>query len=369
LSGAGKPPIAITAVIVNHNGGEQILRCIAHLEAQQLRPETILVVDNCSTDGSREAAAKASPRVRVIALGENLGPSIARNRGIQAATGDLVLLVDDDVYLAPDCITKLVGHLRDPGVIASVPRLVLHPEDRLIQLDGADSHIVGSMILRNARLEAARTPPEITSVGAVSTSCVLAKREALLAAGGLDENYFIYLEDQELGLRLRVLGHDIICDATAVAFHDRGEGTPGLSFRDQGAYPKRRAYFTMRNRWQTIFIHYSWRTFLLLAPVLLLYEAASLVLATKRGWLQPWWQAWVWLARNHRSLRLRRRFVSANRKRNEGSLLIGGPLPLAPGVIDNRLEAAAVAALSTIIEGYWRLVRPWVARQAQTRSL
>lgn len=362
MSESGKLPGAVTAVIVNHDGGEQILHSIAHLDAQQLRPETILVVDNGSTDGSREAAADASPRVRVIALGENLGPSIARNRGIRAATSEFVLLVDDDVYLAPDCTAKLAQHLRDPAVAAAVPRLILHPEDRLIQLDGADTHIVGAMILHNARLEAASTPAEITSVGAISTSCVLARRRTLLDAGGLDENYFIYLEDQELGLRLRVLGHDIICDATAVAYHDRGEGTPGLSFRDQGTYPRRRAYLTMRNRWQTILIHYRWRTLLLLAPVLLLYEAASLVMAIKRGWLQPWWQAWSWLVQNHRSLRRRRRFIATHRKRNAGSLLVCGPLPLAPGVIDKGLEARAVAALTAIIEGYWRLVRRWVAR-------
>lgn len=362
MSELDKPPGSITAVIVNHNGGEQIVRSIAHLEAQQLRPQTILVVDNGSTDGSRQAAAQASSKVRVIALGANLGPSIARNRGIREATGELVLLVDDDVYLAPDCTAKLARHLRDPAVAVAVPRLILHPEDRLIQLDGADTHVVGAMILHNARLEAAATPAEITSVGAISTSCVLARRRTLLEAGGLDENYFIYLEDQELGLRLRVLGHDIICDATAIAYHDRGAGTPGLSFRDQGTYPKRRAYLTMRNRWQTILIHYRWRTLLLLAPVLLLYEAASLALAIRRGWLQPWWQAWVWLVQNQRSLRRRRRFVATHRKRSAGSLLVCGPLPLAPGVVDQGLEARAVAALTLIIQGYWRLVRPLVAR-------
>lgn len=354
----------ITAVIVNHNGGEQIVAAIAHLRRQSPRPDALIVVDNGSTDGSAAMAAAAGDDVQVIELGQNLGPAIARNRGMQAATTTFVLLVDDDVYLAQDCIAKLSRHLDNPAIAVAVPRLVLYPENLLIQLDGAETHVVGSMILCNARLPAATTPPETRPVGAFSTSCVLARRDAMLAAGGVDENYFIYLEDQELGLRLSVLGFELICDATAVAFHDRGEGTPDLSFRDQGVYPRRRAYLTMRNRWQTILIHYSWQVLLLLAPILVLYELAALIMAAKRRWLPEWLGAWRWLYQNRASLRTRRAFVQQRRRIGIGHLLVAGDLPLAPGLIGKGFEGKAVAVLAATINAYWWLVRPLVTRYA-----
>ena len=353
----------ITAIIVNHNGGTEIVRAVRELDRQDGLVDAILVVDNGSTDQSPEAAQAASPKVEIIQLGENLGPAISRNRGMEAATTPLVLLVDDDVYVAPGCVARLLGHLDDPRVAAVVPRLILYPDNSLIQLDGAETHLVGSMILNNARMEAATTPAEVHPVGAFSTSCVLARREVLLAAGGMDENYFIYLEDQEFGLRLRALGHKLICDARAVAYHDRGEGTPDLSFRDVGEYPRRRAYLTMRNRWQTIFIHYQPRTLVLLAPALLLYELASVAMAARKGWLDLWWEAWTWQWQNRKSLRDRRRFVAGNRRRSEAKSLVGGPLPLAPGLVGPGLEARAVAALTAVISGYGRLVRPLLPKK------
>ncbi len=352
----------ITAIIVNHNAETEIVKAIRKLDAQDGLVDAILVIDNASTDNSVAAARAASPRVEVIELGENLGPAISRNRGMQAAKTPLVLLVDDDVYVASGCIAQLLTHLDDPQVAAVVPRLILYPDNALIQLDGAETHLVGSMVLNNARLDAATTPAAVSQIGAFSTSCVLARRDVMLAAGGMDENYFIYLEDQEFGLRLRSLGHKLVCDAKALAYHDRGAGTPNLSFRDAGEYPRRRAYLTMRNRWQTILIHYQPRTLILLAPVLLLYEIASLAMAARKGWLRQWWQAWAWQWQNRQSLRERRRFVAENRRLSEASSLVGGPLPLAPGLIGKGLEARAVGALTAIISGYGRLVRPLLPR-------
>jgi hypothetical protein len=164
----------------------------------------------------------------------------------------------------------------------------------------------------------------------------------------------------ELGLRLRSLGYRLVFEPAAVGQHDRGAGTPDLSYRDSGNYPERRAFLTMRNRLQVICLHYRARTIVLLAPALALYELATLVFAIRRGWFLVWCAAWRWQMTRARDLARRRRSIQARRRLDDGELLIGGPLPLAEGVAGSGIERRLVGALSAILDLYWRCVRRWL---------
>ena len=347
----------VSAVVVNHDGGEQVLRCLRHLLAQSPPLAAIIVVDSASNDGSPEAIRETFPEVHIVALESNQGAAVARNRGLSEIGTPFVLFVDDDVYLAPDCTRRLMARLTASGAVAAVPRLLLHPQTELIQLDGGAAHFVGTMVLHNARVPTATATCEASFIGAFSTSCLLAETVTVLEAGGLDETFFIYLEDLELGLRLRSFGHSLICEPAAVAYHDRGAGTPALSFRDEGLYPRRRAFLTMRNRLQVICLHYRLSSIIILAPALALYELATLVFAIRRGWFGVWLAAWRWQLTHARELAERRRVIQRRRCRDDGELLIGGPVPLAHGVVRSSIERRLVAAVSTVLDGYWRMVR------------
>jgi GT2 family glycosyltransferase len=356
----GRPETAVTgvtAIVVNHDGGEQVERCLRHLQAQRPPLEAVIVIDSGSTDGSPEAIRRQFSEVRVIELEGNLGPSVARNRGLAEARTTHVLLVDDDVYLAPDAARVLLERLHTAAAVAVVPRLLLYPETDLIQLDGGDVHFVGTMVLTNARERAAVTQSVARPTGAFSTSCVLADRAALLDAGGIDEAFFFYLEDMELALRLRSFGHRLVLEPAAIAWHDRGAGTPDLSYRDQGAYPRRRAFLTMRNRLQAIFLHYRLRTILVLAPALALYELAIVIFAVRRGWMGAWSAAWRWQLAHARNLARRRRVIQRRRRLDDGQLLVGGPIPLAQGMLQTKREQRTVGVLSMVLDGYWRIAR------------
>jgi hypothetical protein len=195
-------------------------------------------------------------------------------------------------------------------------------------------------------------------IGAFSTSCHLADGPVLLDAGGLDEAFFFYFEDLELGLRRRSLGHTLVLEPAASAWHDRGAGTPDLSYRDHRAYPRRRAFLTMRHRLQVTFLHDRLRTILLLVPALALYEVVTLVFATRRGWFGAWVAGWRWLLGHAPDLARRRRAIQARRRLDDGELLTGGPLPLAAGVLRSSIQFRVVSALTAILDGYWQLVRP-----------
>jgi GT2 family glycosyltransferase len=171
--------------------------------------------------------------------------------------------------------------------------------------------------------------PHPVEVGACIGACMLVDRDAVLDAGGFDERYVFYFEDLEFSLRMRALGHSILCVPEAIVHHDRGRGTPGLSYRGQGTYPHRRAYLTMRHRLLTMITHYRLRTLLILSPALALYEVATLALALKNGWIRPWMEAWLWQARNFADIRRQRRIMQARRQVPDRVLLSGGALPLA----------------------------------------
>ncbi len=197
-------------------------------------------------------------------------------------------------------------------------------------------------------------------MGGCLSACLLVERSLALDAGGFDEDYFFYFEDLEFSIRLAGRGHRFLCDPAGVAYHDRGEGTPGLSFRGDGAYPARRFYLTARNRWMTILIHYRFRTLIVLAPALALYELAVLGLALRRGWLLQWLSAWFWQPAHTRALLAKRRRALRGRRRRDRELLRGGPLPLAPGLIQSRTIKTAVSTLSAGLNLYWRLARRWI---------
>ena len=348
---------SVSAVVINYNGGDRTIRCLEALTGQTRPPDHIVVVDNGSHDGGPERIRGRFTEVEVIELGENRGLPAARNIGLAAVRSDLVLLTDNDIYLEPDCLNRLLVAQAATTPTVVCPRIRLIPERDVVQADGAAPHFVGTMVLLHGYRHVEDEPAERSRVPGCIGACYLIDRRRVLEEGGFNEDYFFYFEDLEFMLRLAARGHDFICEPAALVYHDRGEGTPGLSFRGTGAYPRRRAYLSMRNRWLTILTHYRTRTLLLLLPPLVLYEIAVVVLALTRGWGSQWLKAWVWQLRNVRATAHRRRVARGLRVRSDQELLVGGPLPLAPGLIQGPVLDAAVSVLSSVLDGYWRTVR------------
>jgi GT2 family glycosyltransferase len=349
---------AVTAVVPTHNGGDRLLRTVEALRQQTLRLADIIVVDDASSDGTRARLAEQFPDVQLLRQEVNAGPSVARNTGLRQAATDLVLLVDHDIRLEADCVERLASAMEEWPALAACPRIRLHPEHDIVQADGGEPHFIGTLSLRNGFRRASELPPADTGVvGAVPSGCLLVQRKPLLEAGGFDEAIFFYFEDLELSLRLRALGHRFIVVPAAQAYHDRGAGLPGLGFRGQGSYPARRLALMLRHRLFLILIHYRARTLLVLAPALLAYELACVALALTRGLGIEWVRAWIWEARNAAALLERRSRMQRARVRADREILVGGPLPLAPGVVRSRVARVAVECLSVGLNLYWRAAR------------
>ena len=180
----------IRAVVVNYNGGDEVLRGLRALLDSTGVDVEVVVVDNCSTDGSPEQIEATLPEVRLVRSPSNLGyPAI--NTVTTDLTGiDAVAIVNPDAVVAPDCLAQLADALEaDPRVGGACPRILLDGSYReigisvtgappasldLLAVEGAQRwHLTGERVSRRWRRGVAWTVGEgsvlrTTATGRVS---------------------------------------------------------------------------------------------------------------------------------------------------------------------------------------------------------
>ena len=198
--------------------------CLASIATQHQPVAEIIVVDNGSTDGSIEHVRREYPDVTLIELGTNTGFAVAANRGIRAAAGELVALINTDVVLEQGWTARMTAALAADSASASVACKMLDLGDRRFVYDAGDVLRRDGACDQRGRFEA--DDGRYDQPGEVFGACAgaaLYRRAAVLEVGGFDERYFAYLEDVDLALRLRLAGWRCRYEP-AVALH-AGQGS------------------------------------------------------------------------------------------------------------------------------------------------
>jgi GT2 family glycosyltransferase len=200
----------ISVVIPTHNGARTLAACLTALRASSYAPNEIVVVDDASTDNSAQIAEQF--HCRVIRLHENMGAACAKNRGAQAASGDVVFFTDDDVIVARDALEWLAQNFADAQVAGVVGLL-----DRQIPFDDFASNYKNLWM----RFTYAQLPRE--NIGVFYTSIAAMRRDIFLQLGGFDENYrgASIAEDTEFGQRAWRATQGIRLDERVTAVHHK----------------------------------------------------------------------------------------------------------------------------------------------------
>jgi GT2 family glycosyltransferase len=220
---------APAVVIPNWNGRELLPACLDALDRQTLAPSETIVVDNGSTDGSLEWLAERG--VRVVELGRNTGFAFAANRGIEAAGADSVALVNTDVVPATDWLERAAAALDAHPEAASVATKMVDMRDPGVVWDAGDFLRRDGVTEQRGR--GAPDDGAFDAAGEAFSACAgaaLYRRAAVLEAGGFDERFFAYLEDVDLGLRLRLGGWTCRYEPAAVARHAGGASSERLDW-------------------------------------------------------------------------------------------------------------------------------------------
>lgn len=201
---------SLTVVIPAYNCAAYIGAALASVRTQTAPPDEIVVIDDGSTDATAAAVRAAGADVRYVRQA-NAGPSAARNRGTEIASGDLVAFLDADDEWHPRALERF------REAVAAVPDLGLVSAD-MAAIDGAGNTTAESWLARNglrefvARLDGQPIPAAVARLAQtnfVSTSLVLLPRRVLLEAGGFPED-IRYGEDLDLWLRIAAR-HPVVC--------------------------------------------------------------------------------------------------------------------------------------------------------------
>jgi GT2 family glycosyltransferase len=243
----------VAVVIPNFNGTRWLPGVLDSVAAQTRAPVEVLVVDDGSTDGSLGLLAERFPSVPVLALGANGGFARAANAGIAAVTAEAVALVNTDVELAPDWLERAVAALEGAPSAASVATKLVDLDEPSLLYDAGDVLRRDGACEQRGRFE--RDTGRFDVPGEVFSACAgaaLYRRAAALGAGGFDERFGTYLEDVDLGLRLRLGGWTCRWEPRAVARHAGGGSTAELR-HGPGAWVERNTLLlvarTFRVRW------------------------------------------------------------------------------------------------------------------------
>ena len=349
--------VPVSVCITNYNGARYLTWCLDAVRRLDPSPAEILVVDNASTDESRALIRRDHPDVRLIELSENLGPSPARNRGLEEAANPLVFQIDCDIAPRPDALEILLEALETGGdeVAICQPRAVFADRPDRIHYDGGHFHYVGLMNLRRFYTPVPDRDETPDDVDAVISMALLLRRDMVLEAGGYDPAFFILFEDHDLSYRLRIAGRRLLAVPRSVVLHR--EGTEGVSFRE-GGYPKRRAFLHSRNRWIVLVKNHRLRTLLITLPGLGLFEAVWLVFSLREGFLLDYLKGKLSFFRLLPSLLAARRQLQARRRLPDRDLLGARDLTFSPLIKASGFEAFLMRNLNRLLRAWWRLARP-----------
>jgi GT2 family glycosyltransferase len=314
----GQPLVSI--VVLNCNGAMWLPKCFESIKAQTIigQIETVMV-DNNSSDDSVAIARKwfaDFPNAVIVRNSENLGFCEGNNSGARAATGKWLLFLNNDTWLEPDCMEKLIAGTEKLGAVASTPLVLNYPDNSYQDFGFYGFDIFG---LPSPSAVAARTR-EIFIAGGCS---YLIRTDVFNQLGMFDAEYFIYSDDADLSWRVWLAGYSV-AGIFEAKLHHRGAagvnpsgGITTVEFRTND----RKRFLTNRNCLLTLLKNGQHILLLITLPLialLFLESLAGALLLRRLSFARAsFWSvlADCWRLRGH--VMKRRREVAAFRKHSD----------------------------------------------------
>jgi GT2 family glycosyltransferase len=264
----------LSVVVVAYNSATALAVTLPPLVAQLGPRDELVVVDNDSHDATLAVVRELAPAAVVHRTGRNAGFAAGANAGAAAATGELLLFLNPDARPAPGFVEAIAAPLGDGRGWAAWMGLVTAEDGRVVNTNGGVVHFTGIAWAGEAGVAAPGSLTSAREAAFLSGACLAIPRTQWERAGGFAEQYFMYFEDVDLSLRLRLAGGRLGVEPSAVVDHDYTFAKGAEKWR-----------LLERNRWATVVRCYPGRLLFAVAPALLATELALLGVAAAGGWL------------------------------------------------------------------------------------
>jgi N-acetylglucosaminyl-diphospho-decaprenol L-rhamnosyltransferase len=269
-----RPSPAISVVVVTWNERDAVSASLPAL-VEQLRPGDELVVsDNGSTDGTPEVVRGIAPDARIVLRGVNGGFMAGVNDGARAARGDLLVLLNPDARIAPGWREEIERPFVEGWPWSAWQALVTTGDGARINTAGGVVHPSGLAWAGRNGEPAALADGDDRDVGFASGACLAIPRDLWRREGGFPEEFFLYGDDVDLSLRLRLRGE-------RVGIAPRAQVDHAYEFLKN----RRKWRFLERARWAVVIRTYPTPVLLAALPLLAASEIGIMAIAARGGWL------------------------------------------------------------------------------------
>lgn len=233
-------PLELSVIIVNYNVKFFLEQCLfSVIKASSSLKSEIIVIDNHSSDGSREYLSEKFPSVIFHWLGENSGFAKACNRGLREASGEIILFLNPDTIVAEDCFLKCISFIRskkDCGALGvrmldgsgmflkESKRGLPTPSASFFRLSGV-TYLLPESAYYSAYYAGHLNEHAVNEIGVVAGAFFMVPKKVLNITGGFDEDFFMYGEDVDLSYRITKAGFRNYYYPQTTILHFKGEST------------------------------------------------------------------------------------------------------------------------------------------------
>jgi GT2 family glycosyltransferase len=274
---ASDPNPRVSVIILTYNGIKLLRQCLPSVLASTYSNLEIIVADNASKDGSADWVASTHPSVVVVRHPENLLFCAGNNRAVDHASGEYIVLLNNDVEVEPSWLEPLLDCLESDSTVGAVQPKLLQYQDRskFEYAGGAGGHIdrygypfTRGRLFFDMEVDSGQYDEDAEIFWATGAA-LCTRRDVYQNLGGLDERFEMHMEEIDLCWRLQRIGLSIRSISASRAYHIGGASLPHGS--------PRKTYLNYRNNILTLYKNLSPSDWLKTFPVRVLLDGIGIV--------------------------------------------------------------------------------------------